>query len=155
MDDQPRQLAPAARVYWAIAGAIPAFVILGSLAAALSVLNYSLAALGLVIAFIVFCGWWWWVTGRRFKAWSYLESDRELIIRRGVWIRRTTVVPYGRMQFVDVFQGPVDRLLKVSTVKLHTAAAASDATIPFVDQVEADRLRERLTELGESHAAGL
>ena len=40
------------------------------------------------------------------------------------------------------------------TVKLHTAAAASDARIPGLT-AEAARLRDRLTELGESMAAGM
>ena len=58
--------------------------------------------------------------------------------------RRQSVVPYGRMQFVDVTAGPVERFFKLSTVKLHTAAAASDARIPGLEQAEAARLRDRL-----------
>jgi membrane protein YdbS with pleckstrin-like domain len=46
-------------------------------------------------------------------------------------------------------------MFKLSTVKLHTAAAASDARIPGLERTEATRLRDRLTELGESRAAGL
>jgi hypothetical protein len=40
-------------------------------------------------------------------------------------------------------------------VKLHTAAAASDARIPGLERDESARLRDRLTELGESRAAGM
>jgi hypothetical protein len=46
-------------------------------------------------------------------------------------------------------------VFRLSTVKLHTAAAASDARIPGLEQGEAARLRDRLTELGESNAAGM
>jgi uncharacterized protein len=70
-------------------------------------------------------------------------------------VQRLSVVPYGRMQFVEVTAGPVERLFGLSTVKLHTAAAASDARIPGLEQDEAARLRDRLTELGESMAAGM
>ncbi len=45
-------------------------------------------------------------------------------------IRRTSVVPYGRMQYVDVTAGPLDRRLGLATVVLHTAAAATDASHP-------------------------
>jgi hypothetical protein len=59
------------------------------------------------------------------------------------------------MQFVEVTAGPIERLFGLSTVKLHTAAAASDGRIPGLEQGEAARLRDRLTELGESNAAGM
>jgi hypothetical protein len=59
------------------------------------------------------------------------------------------------MQFVEVTAGPIERIFGLSTVKLHTAAAASDARIPGLEPLEAARLRDRLTELGESMAAGM
>jgi uncharacterized protein len=64
-------------------------------------------------------------------------------------------VPYGRMQFVEVTAGPAERLFKLATVQLHTAAAASDARIPGLEREEAARLRDRLAMLGEAKAAGL
>lgn len=92
---------------------------------------------------------------RRFHAWAYQERDEDLVVSRGVMFRRQSVVPYGRMQFVDVTAGPVERIFKLSTVKLHTAAAASDARIPGLEREEAARLRDRLAALGEAKAAGL
>jgi membrane protein YdbS with pleckstrin-like domain len=92
---------------------------------------------------------------RRYRAWGYAEREDDLLVRRGVMIRRLTVVPYGRMQFVDVTAGPVDRLFGLATVQLHTAAAASDARIPGLERAEADRLRDQLASLGEAKAAGL
>ena len=91
----------------------------------------------------------------RFRSWAYTERDEDLIVERGVLIRRLSVVPYGRMQFVDVSAGPIDRLFRLATVKLHTAAAASDARIPGLEREEAARLRDRLAALGEAKAAGL
>jgi membrane protein YdbS with pleckstrin-like domain len=92
---------------------------------------------------------------RRYRAWGYAEREDDLLVRRGVMIRRLTVVPYGRMQFIDVTAGPVDRLFKLATVQLHTAASATDARIPGLDNAEAERLRDRLAALGESKATGL
>jgi uncharacterized protein len=122
-------------VFWAAAGA---------LAGVISVL--AMVALGAALSFFL---------RRRFRAWRYLERNEDLIVARGVMVQRLSVVPYGRMQFVEVTAGPVERLFKLSTVKLHTAAAASDARIPGLEQPEAARLRDRLTELGESMAAGM
>jgi uncharacterized protein len=96
-----------------------------------------------------------WFVRNRFRAWAYAERDEDLIVSRGVLMRRMSVVPYGRMQFVDVTAGPVERAFRLATVKLHTAAAASDARIPGLEREEAARLRDRLAALGEAKAAGL
>jgi len=97
----------------------------------------------------------WWFVHNRFRAWGYLERAEDLEVRRGVMVQRLSVVPYGRMQFVEITTGPVERLFGLATVKLHTAAAASDARIPGLEPVEAARLRDRLAALGEAKAAGL
>ena len=52
------------------------------------------------------------------------------MVQRGVLVRRQSVIPYGRMQFIDVTAGPLERSLGLATVRMHTAAAASDARIP-------------------------
>lgn len=92
---------------------------------------------------------------RRVRSWGYLERSDDLLVRRGVLIQRLSVVPYGRMQFVDVTAGPVERSFGLATARLHTAASASDARIPGLDATEATRLRDRLAALGEAKAAGL
>jgi len=92
---------------------------------------------------------------RRVAAWGYAERDDDLLVRRGVLIRRQSVIPYGRMQYIDVTAGPVERSLSLATVRMHTAAAASDARIPGLERDEAARLRDQLASLGEAQAAGL
>jgi membrane protein YdbS with pleckstrin-like domain len=97
-----------------------------------------------------------WVLLRgRYRSWGYLERADDLVVRHGLLFRQVSVVPYGRMQFIDVSAGPIDRLFGLATVQLHTAAAASDARIPGLEQREADRLRDRLASLGEAQATGL
>ena len=91
----------------------------------------------------------------RYRAWGYAEREDDLLVRRGVMVRKLSIVPYGRMQFIDVTAGPVDRMFKLATVQLHTAAAATDARIPGLTVAEANRLRDRLASLGEAQAAGL
>jgi uncharacterized protein len=97
----------------------------------------------------------WLVEFGRYRAWGYAEREDDLIVNRGIMFRRLSVVPYGRMQFIDVTAGPIDRLFGLATVQLHTAAAATDARIPGLNRPEADALRDRLTALGETHATGL
>ncbi|HEV8180259.1 MAG TPA: PH domain-containing protein [Gaiellaceae bacterium] len=95
------------------------------------------------------------LVARRYRSWGYAEREDDLLVRRGVLFTRMSVVPYGRMQFIDVTAGPLERSFGVASVRLHTAAAATDARIPGLERDEAARLRDRLAELGEAQAAGL
>jgi hypothetical protein len=92
---------------------------------------------------------------RAVLAWGYAERERDLLVRHGLLIRRLSIVPYARMQFIDVTAGPVERVLGLATVQLHTAAAASDARVPGLPPAEASRLRDRLASLGEDLGEGL
>lgn len=92
---------------------------------------------------------------RNLRSWGYAERADDLLVRHGLLYRRLSIVPYGRMQFVDVTAGPLERLFGLATVQLHTAAAATDARIPGLLPPEAARLRDRLTALGEARAEGL
>ncbi len=153
--DQWRGLHPAARTVWGLTGAAPAGLVGLGVAVVLSLAGSSAGAVTAMVVAGTLAALWWRMIRRRWQAWGYAERERDLLIRKGVLVRRLTIVPYGRMQFVDVKQGPLARALGVSTVQLHTAAAATDARIPFVPDAEATRLRDRLTALGEAHAAGL
>ncbi|MFI5894763.1 PH domain-containing protein [Actinoplanes sp. NPDC051513] len=108
--------------------------------------------MGLVVAYGI---WRSFVTVRAVRAWGYAERDQDLLVRHGLLIRRLSIVPYARMQFVDVTAGPLERAFGLATVQLHTAAAASDAKVPGLPPEEASRLRDRLTALGEDRAEGL
>ncbi len=99
--------------------------------------------------------WGWVMLERNWRSWRYAERSDDLLISRGVLWRQETVVPYGRMQLVEVTSGPLERHFGLASVQLHTAAAATDATIPGLVPDEAERLRDRLTELGEARSAGL
>jgi membrane protein YdbS with pleckstrin-like domain len=106
-------------------------------------------------AVVVYAIWRSIVTVRAVRAWGYAERDQDLLVRHGLLIRRLSIVPYARMQYVDVTAGPLERAFGLATVQLHTAAAASDAKIPGLPPAEAARLRDRLTALGEDRAEGL
>jgi hypothetical protein len=99
--------------------------------------------------------WMWWLIGRRVRSFGYAEREDDLLVTSGIMFRRLVVVPYGRMQLVDITAGPLDRRLGVATVQLHTAAASTNATIPGLPPAEASGLRDRLAARGEKRSAGL
>ncbi|MCU1532117.1 MAG: hypothetical protein JWO49_1688 [Arthrobacter sp.] len=135
-----------------------------------------LAVLSLPLVFVL-RGWWTWpplwlavavpavtlvlalwrlaLIPRQVRAIGYAEREDDLLIRRGLFFQRTLVVPYGRMQYVDIGAGPLDRALGLCTLKLHTASAGTDAEIPGLPASEGARLREQLSARGEARLAGL
>lgn len=89
------------------------------------------------------------------RSWGYAEHGDELVVKHGILWRRIVFVPFGRMQFVDITVGPVDRWLGFSNVVLHTASTKTAARIPGLPPAEAERLRNLLISRGESQSAGL
>lgn len=90
----------------------------------------------------------WWVIvipGRRYRSWGYEMGEDELQIRHGIWTRKRTVVPFGRVQHIDVAQGPIERRFGVGTLILHTAGTrTSEVTLPGLGYEEAGRMRDQI-----------
>jgi membrane protein YdbS with pleckstrin-like domain len=99
--------------------------------------------------------WAWWLIGRRVSSFGYLERSEDLLVRSGILFQRLVIVPYGRMQLVDVTAGPIDRALGITSVQLHTAAATTEAVIPGLTPEIAAQVRDRLARAGESRSSGL
>ena len=95
------------------------------------------------------------VARRQARALGYAELDQELVIRSGIMFRRIAMVPYGRMQQVNVSTGPLLSRYSLANVQLVTASATTNAVIPGLHRAEAERLREKLTELGTESMEGL
>jgi hypothetical protein len=122
-------------------------------------------ALGLVLswqpmlfaagAVVLVWAWLLWLVRRQVSAISWAEQPEELVIRKGRLWRSLVSVPYGRLQLADMESGPVARHFGLASVQIHTASPRSGGSIPGLPVEEAEALRTRLTERGESQRAGL
>ncbi len=110
---------------------------------------------GLPAAVALSIVWEFMLIPRQVRAIGYAERDNDLLIRGGIMFHRILVVPYGRMQYVDVTMGPLERMLGLSTIHLHTASPGTNAQLNGLPVAEAARLREQLSALGEAKLAGL
>ncbi|WP_142065026.1 PH domain-containing protein [Pseudarthrobacter sp. B4EP4b] len=145
-------------VEWALANLITVlllslplvFVLLGVWAWPPLWLAVTVPAVALVLAL-----WRLVLIPRQVRAIGYAERDDDLLIRTGIFFQRTMAVPYGRMQYVDIGVGPVERGLGLCTLKLHTASPGTRAHIPGLPAAEGARLREQLAARGEARLAGL
>jgi hypothetical protein len=95
------------------------------------------------------------IAPRRVRSIGWILRDDDLVVRRGILFSRLVAVPYGRMQLVDVNRGPVARLLGLAELRLVTAAAPSDVTLPGLPEAEAAELRDALVGRAEERRVGL
>ena len=133
---------------------IVVIVCAGALAAGLSPTG-PVGPIVVVVVGLLAVAWAWVVIDRNWRSWGYTERQDDLLVVHGALFRTLVVVPYGRMQLVDLEAGPIERLYGIVTVKLHTASASTDARIRGLSPEDAQHLRERLASRGEAHAAGL
>lgn len=86
---------------------------------------------------------------------GYLETEDELVLSAGKLWHTVTVIPYGRIQFVDVNSGPIGRALGLKDIEVNTASTTSNSTLPGLPAEEADALRDRLAAKARERMSGL
>jgi membrane protein YdbS with pleckstrin-like domain len=144
LDGTVHELDPKIRIVWAIGSSVP-WLVLGIIGAVVAVVtgHAPLAALAAVVSIVV-AGVGVSVVGWRFRSWRWSAWDDALELQHGVLSRRASVVPYHRIQQIDIHRDPIDRLLGLSKLILRTAAATSDAVLPGIAARHADELRHAL-----------
>lgn len=117
-------------VTFAVVGVIPWW-----LAALLPVLCFAAGAVAAVV-----------LPGMNYRGWRYDVLDDALEIRHGVLLQVHSVIPYFRVQHIDVRCGPIERALGMRSLVVRTAAATTDAKLPGIGANEADDLRRTILE---------
>jgi membrane protein YdbS with pleckstrin-like domain len=90
-----------------------------------------------------------WLPGLTYRGWRYRLADRALELQHGVLFVQRSVVPYFRVQHVDVSQGPLERALGLARLKVHTASAGTDASLPGVELDRAEEVRRLVLDRAE------
>lgn len=86
---------------------------------------YIYVILGILLLFMALLLFEW----RGFKFRGFALRDHDVIFREGWLWRNTTVVPYNRVQHIEINQGPIDRLFDLSSINIFTAGGSSDLEI--------------------------
>lgn len=85
------------------------------------------------------------VPSTRYNARGYQISADRLRVVRGLLFRSDTVVPFGRVQHIDVHQGPLDRFFGIATLTLHTAGNHNaSVSLPGLGEPLAREMREEI-----------
>lgn len=86
-----------------------------------------------------------WMPWLEYQRWGYALRPADLLVRRGVFFRRVTAIPTGRVQHVDTRQGPLEQWMQLVRLQVFTASGlGADAVIPGLDRKAADAIRDRL-----------
>ena len=86
-----------------------------------------------------------WYPSLSFDRWSWALREDDLVIRSGVFFLRTTAIPLGRIQHVDVRQGPLEQGFGLGRLLVFTAAGmGADGVVPGLALDVAEALRDRL-----------
>jgi membrane protein YdbS with pleckstrin-like domain len=142
----PSRKAP---LVWAIGAAIPWFVLvvgqlmwfafdgrflwLHGIAAAVTVIG--------IVVFVVVVPIW------RYRVHRWEIGAKAVYTRTGWLVQERRIAPISRVQTVDTYRGPLDRLFGLANVTVTTASSAGAVRIVALDSEVADRVVEQLTDI--------
>lgn len=142
-----QSLHPRVRYLWILRVVIAATVIAGMIAlgaqfAAPVGLEVAGAAWGVIVVIGTV------VTLVRYRVWEYEIREDGVYLKRGVFTRVRTVVPFVRIQHVDTSRSPLERLLGLASSVVYTAGSrGADVTIPGLTADRAEDIQRRLKRL--------
>lgn len=149
LDGSRQRLHPRIRTVWGLAGAITGAVLgLGGIVVLIVVAAPPAAFAATVALSLIWAGAAFGSAHLRYSRWSWAAWPDAVELHHGVIVAHQSVVPYHRIQQIDIHRGPLDRMLGLSALVLRTAAATTDAHIPGIAAGAADALRVEL--LGRS-----
>jgi uncharacterized protein len=148
--DGPQGLAPGARWLFylnAWLALLPTAALLAGGAAVASIwLPWTVAGIGAGVLFFLQFLAALWIPWLSFERWRWELRSDALIVSHGVLFRERTAIPLGRVQHVDVRQGPLETWFGLARIQVHTASGAlgADGMIPGLRLTVAEQLRDAL-----------
>ena len=142
----PSRKAP---LVWAIGAAIP-WLVLAVAQAVWFVLDGSrvwvhvVAGAATALAVVLFVGV---VPLWRYRVHRWDISPQAVYTRTGWLVQERRIAPVSRVQTVDTYRGPLDRLFGLANVTVTTASSAGAVRIVALDAPVADRVVAQLTDI--------
>ena len=142
----PSRKAP---LVWAVGAAIPwlalvvaqvVWFVLDSGRAWLHVAAAIATVIGIVVFVVVVPIW-------RYRVHRWEISPQAVYTRSGWLVQERRIAPVSRVQTVDTYRGPLDRLFGLANVTVTTASSAGAVHIVALDSDVADRIVAQLTDI--------
>lgn len=115
-----------------------------------------IVGLSVIVVFGLWGLWWILTTPRRTRALGYALESNHLMARRGIVFRSMSSMPYGRIQYVDVDSGPLERMCGVARLTVRTAGTTTGTMVLFgIPLNVAEELRADLVRRADERMAAL
>lgn len=115
-----------------------------------------IVGLAVIAVFGLWGLWWLLTTPRRTRALGYALESNHLMARRGIVFRSMSSMPYGRIQYVDVDSGPLERMCGVARLTVRTAGTTTGTMVLFgIPLNVAEELRADLVRRADERMAAL
>jgi len=99
----------------------------------------------LLIGIVLYFGFKFWNISRLQKNYGFALREKDILYKRGYLVNKTTVVPFNRIQHASISRDVLDKMLRISSLKIFTAGGSgSDISIPGLAPDLALRLKEAL-----------
>lgn len=99
----------------------------------------------LLIGIVLYFGFRFWNISMEQKNYGFALREKDILYKRGYLVNKTTVVPFNRIQHASISRDVLDKMLRISTLKIFTAGGSgSDISIPGLAPDLALRLKEAL-----------
>ena len=85
-----------------------------------------LGGLGFFILLMVISVW-------SLRYWGYALREQDMLYRSGIFTKSVKIIPFKQIQHVDIKEGAVSRLFKLSSIELHTAGVGEGLKVPGIE----------------------
>ncbi len=92
-----------------------------------------------ILGALIFIVYWIW---DYYNSMIYKLTENEIIWKRGIWFRKTGIVPYNRITNIDIVQGPISRMLGIATINIQTAGYSGQQAKPEIRIEGIERFEE-------------
>ncbi|MEX7469135.1 PH domain-containing protein [Mycobacterium adipatum] len=149
MADPANPPSRSAPLVWALGAAIPwlfiafgqvVWFVLDARAPWLHVGAAAATALGVLVSVVIAPIW-------RYRVHRWEIGARAVFTRTGWLVQERRIAPISRVQTVDTYRGPLDRLFGLANVTVTTASSAGAVRIVALDVAVADRVVAQLTDI--------
>lgn len=101
----------------------------------------------ITIAVLLFFGFQYFLIFKKQKCYGYALRERDIVFKRGYIFRKTTIIPFNRIQHVSTAQGVLDKILHIATLQIFTAGGSgSDINIPGLEPQLAAVIKEAIVQ---------
>lgn len=77
-----------------------------------------------------------------YKQWYYIITKDKVEFSEGIFFKERTIIPIVRIQHIKINEGPINRLLNLANIKIHTAGGVHK--IPNIDREKAEEISHYL-----------